>query len=99
MNDEMRSAYPVVNAHNEWDPLMPDSHPMYTCSKWLNMNVLMLDEERVIISKGEDTLIKALRDWGFNPIPCRFYNFATIAGGFHCAAVDIRRRGDLKSDM
>ena len=27
------------------------------------MNVLMLDEERVIVSKGEDTLTQPLKDW------------------------------------
>ena len=70
---------------------------MYNCSKWISMNVLMLDEKRVIVSKGEDTLIKALKDWGFEPIPCSFYNFATIGGGFHCATVDIRRQGGLES--
>ena len=76
---------------------MPDSHPMYTCSKWLSMNVLMLDPERVIVSKGEDRLIKALKEWGFKPIPCHFYHFESIAGGLHCATVDIRRRGGLES--
>lgn len=78
-------------------PNMPDHHPMYTCSKWLSMNVLMLDQERVIVSKGEDSLFKALKDWGFKPITCNFYHFESIAGGFHCATVDIRRRGELKS--
>jgi glycine amidinotransferase len=79
------------------EPLMPVSHPMYNSSRWIGMNVLMLDEERVIVSKGEDTLIRALKDWGFRPIPCSFWDFETIGGGFHCATVDIRRRGDLES--
>jgi len=33
---------------------------MYTCSKWLNMNLLMLDEKRAIVPKGEDTIMRAL---------------------------------------
>jgi glycine amidinotransferase len=57
----------------------------------------MLDEERVIVSRGEDTLIRALKDWGFQPIPCNFYDSETIGGGFHCASLDVRRRGELKS--
>ena len=36
-------------------------------------------------------------DWGFKPIPCDFCDFAAIAGGFHCASLDIGRRGQLKS--
>jgi len=78
-------------------PMMPDSHPMYNCSRWISMNVLMLDEERVIVSKGEETLIQAFKEWGFQPIPCSFWNFETIGGGFHCASVDVRRRGTLRS--
>jgi glycine amidinotransferase len=61
------------------------------------MNVVMLDEERVIVSKGEDNLIRALKNWGFKPIECNFYHFESIAGGLHCASVDIRRRGKLES--
>ena len=70
---------------------------MYNCSRWIIMNVLMLNQQRVIVSKGEDTFIQALEDWGFKPIPCSFFNYATIGGGFHCASVDIRRRGRLES--
>jgi len=61
------------------------------------MNVLMLDEERVIVSKGEDDLVRAFKKWGLKPIECPFYDFETIGGGFHCASLDIRRRGELKS--
>ncbi len=103
INPERIKKVPQIFNDSGWDiltcpePNMPDDHPMYTCSKWLNMNVLMLDEERVIVSRGEDNLIKAFKDWGFKPIECSFYHFESIAGGLHCATVDIRRRGELKS--
>ena len=103
VNPERVKQVPAMFKQAGWDilvcpePLMPESHPMYNSSRWISMNVLMLDEERVIVSKGEDTLIKAFKAWGFKPIPCNFYNFETIAGGFHCATVDIRRRGELQS--
>ena len=61
------------------------------------MNVLMLDEERVVVEKHEEPLIKALKDWGFKPILCSFRNFYTFGGSFHCATLDIRRRGTLQS--
>jgi glycine amidinotransferase len=67
------------------------------CSTWLSMNVLMLDEERVIVEKRQEPLIKALKDWGFKPIPCSFENYHGFGGSFHCATVDIRRRGKLQS--
>lgn len=103
INPERVKKVPPMFKQAGWDilvcpePLMPESHPMYNCSRWISMNVLMLDERRVIVSKGEDTLIRALKRWGFKPIPCNFYHFETIAGGFHCATVDIRRRGTLQS--
>jgi glycine amidinotransferase len=103
INPERVVTVPEVFKQGGWDilecprPLMPDSHPMYCCSKWISMNVLMLDQERVIVSKGEDTLIRALKEWGLKPITCSFYNYATIGGGLHCATVDVRRRGTLES--
>jgi glycine amidinotransferase len=103
INPERIRNVPEIFRQSGWDilvcpqPNMPDSHPMYTCSKWLSMNVLMLDQERVIVSKGEDRLIQAFKEWGFRPIACDFYHFESIAGGLHCATVDIRRRGSLES--
>jgi glycine amidinotransferase len=103
INPERVRQVPKLFEKAGWDilvcpePLMPASHPMYNCSRWISMNVLMLDEERVIVSKGEDTLIQALKDWGLKPIPCSFWHFESIGGGFHCATVDVRRRGDLES--
>ncbi len=61
------------------------------------MNFVMLDEKRVIVNREVERFIRTLKDWGFKPIPCNFYDFETIGGGFHCASVDIRRRGELKS--
>jgi len=78
-------------------PCIPGDHTLYMSSGWLSMNVLMLDEERVVVEKHEETLIRALRDWGFKPIPCRFRNFNRFGGSFHCATVDVRRRGGLQS--
>ena len=36
-------------------PLIPDTHPMWLSSKWLSMNVLMLDPSRVVVEKNEKT--------------------------------------------
>ncbi|PYP86358.1 MAG: amidinotransferase [Blastocatellia bacterium AA13] len=79
------------------EPCIPDDHCLYMTSKWINMNILMLDEERVIVEKGEETLIRAMKRWGFKPIPCGFRNFNSFGGSFHCATADVRRRGTLSS--
>lgn len=67
------------------------------CSMWLSMNVLVLDEERIICERNQEPTIRALKDWGFKPIPCDFLHFNPFGGAFHCATLDIRRRGTLQS--
>jgi glycine amidinotransferase len=66
-------------------------------STWLSMNLLNIDEERIIVEKRQEPLIKALKDWGFKPIPCNFESYYGFGGSFHCATADIRRRGALQS--
>jgi len=76
-------------------PRIPDAHPLYMTSKWINMNVLSLDTERVVVERSDEPMIRALRGFGMKPIPCNFLNFNTFGGSFHCATADIRRRGEL----
>jgi glycine amidinotransferase len=77
-------------------PIIPDSHPLYLSSKWINMNILMLDPERAVVEAEDQPMIDCLRRWGFEPIPCRFRNFNSFGGSFHCATLDVRRRGTLQ---
>jgi len=79
------------------DPVHTSQNPLGVISGWVNMNVLMLDEERVIVERSQEPMIKALDGWGFEPIPCSFENYYPFAGSFHCATLDIRRRGGLRS--
>jgi len=78
-------------------PSIPDCHTLYMTSKWINMNVLSLDEERVVVERQDERMIRALKDWGFKPVPCDFRNFNSFGGSFHCATLDVRRRGTLQS--
>lgn len=85
-----------------WDVLIPpEPDPIKgvpsMCSKWISLNVLMIDEKRVIVEASQESLIKAFTDWGFEVIKCPFINFAPFGGSFHCATLDIRRRGQLQS--
>jgi glycine amidinotransferase len=87
----------------DWDilpapaPVLPDSHPLYLTSKWINMNILMLDPQRVVVERQDEPMIKALRGFGLTPIPCDFRHFNSFGGSFHCATLDVRRRGTLES--
>jgi glycine amidinotransferase len=78
------------------EPTVPDSHPFYFTSKWLSVNVLSLDERRVVVEAAERPMIDCLKRHGFEPIPVPFRNFGSLGGGFHCATCDIRRRGERR---
>lgn len=66
-------------------------------SAWISLNVLMLDEKRVVVEKKQLPLIRVLKEHGFTPIPCEFTDYLPFGGAFHCATLDVRRRGTLQS--
>jgi glycine amidinotransferase len=78
-------------------PIIPDAHPLYMTSKWINMNILMLDETRVMVERQDEPMIAAMKRWGFSSILCDFRHFNSFGGSFHCATLDVRRRGKLES--
>lgn len=94
---------PEILAGSDWELLtaprstLPEDHPAYHTFRWLSMNMLSLDEKRVIVEASEEPTIRALREWGFEPIPCPFRSNYKYGGSFHCATVDIRRRGEQQS--
>jgi glycine amidinotransferase len=51
----------------------------------------------VMVERHEEALIQLLKRNGFQPICCNFLNFNTLGGSFHCATLDVRRRGGLES--
>ncbi len=87
----------------DWEPLVaprpeiPNSHPMHMSSAWVSMNVLSLDDRTVIVESSETELRCRLKTWGFEAIPCDFRHFNSLGGSFHCATLDVRRRGTLRS--
>lgn len=78
-------------------PPVPFKTKPQLMSNWISINTLMLDEERIIVEKRQTPLIKALKGWGFKPIPCDFEDHYPFIGGFHCATLDVRRQGILES--
>jgi glycine amidinotransferase len=47
-------------------------------SPWTSINVLMLDHRRVVVEASQPTLHRALKDWGFEPLPLSFFHRWTL---------------------
>ncbi|MFJ8591779.1 amidinotransferase [Streptomyces sp. NPDC093598] len=106
INPEYIDADRLPDVLGSWDVLVaPEPDPIderllrltSMCGKWLSMNVLMLDEKQVIAERHHTGMLRALEKWGFEPIPCDLLHYAPFGGSFHCATLDIRRRGTLQS--
>jgi scyllo-inosamine-4-phosphate amidinotransferase 1 len=63
-------------------------------SKWIAMNMLMLDPQTVIVDAAQTQLINILKSKGINSIPLTLSHSRTLGGGFHCVTLDTRRRHD-----
>lgn len=79
------------------DPVSGIMAKISMCSPWTSINVLMLDHKKVVVDASQPTLIKAFKDWGFDPIDIPFLAYGPFGGAFHCATLDTRRRGTLES--
>ena len=63
-------------------------------SKWIAMNMLVLDPETVILDASQTQLITLLKSKGIDSIPLTLSHSRTLGGGFHCVTLDTRRRHD-----
>jgi glycine amidinotransferase/scyllo-inosamine-4-phosphate amidinotransferase 1 len=61
-------------------------------SKWIAMNLLVLDPETVIIDAAQTKLIAILKSKGIDSIPLTLSHSRTLGGGFHCVTLDTRRK-------
>lgn len=75
------------------DMIVPQDFYQYPyASKWIAMNLLVLDPETVIIDAAQTHLIKLLKTKGIDSIPLTLSHSRTLGGGFHCVTLDTRRR-------
>jgi N-dimethylarginine dimethylaminohydrolase len=61
-------------------------------SKWIAMNMLVLDPETVMVDADQKDLIGLLKTKGFDIIPMRLRHSRTLGGGFHCVTLDTHRK-------
>jgi len=78
------------------DPVDDWTRRFSMCSPWTSINTLMLDQRRVVVDASQPSLHRALKDWGFEPMPLPFLAYSVFGGGFHCATLDMKRHGELE---
>lgn len=77
------------------DMIVPQDFYQYPyASKWLAMNMLVLNPETVIIDAAQTQLTNVLKSKGIDSIPLTLSHSRTLGGGFHCVTLDTRRKHD-----
>lgn len=89
----------VINGWNivEAPASVRDVDHSFEVSNWISMNILCIDEERIIVEEAEEPLIRLLESLGHEVLTCPFDAVYQFGGSFHCCTADIRRRGGFQS--
>lgn len=66
-------------------------------SKWIGMNLLMVNPNLAIVDKAQFPLIRELEKRGVDVVGLQLRHARTLGGGFHCVTLDVRRTGSLES--
>ena len=79
--------------HKIWvtDVVAQDFYKYPYASKWIAMNMLVVDPHTVICDKNQIELIKTLKSYRFEVIPLELRHSRTLGGGFHCVTLDLHR--------
>lgn len=74
------------------EPVDIGFHPPYEhASKWVGMNLLMLDERTAIVEKSQLPLIRLLESEGITVVPVPVRHARTLGGAIHCVTLDLHR--------
>jgi N-dimethylarginine dimethylaminohydrolase len=60
-------------------------------SKWIALNMLVVNPHTVIVDKDQPMLINFLEKNQFTVIPMQLRHSRTLGGGFHCVTLDLHR--------
>lgn len=87
---------------HDWEKIyitdvVPQSfHNFPYASKWIAMNMLVIDPETVVVDAAQHQLIELLINRGFQVIPLTLRHSRTLGGGFHCVTLDLIRDNSYK---
>ena len=74
------------------DVVAQDFYQYPYASKWIAMNMLVVDPATVIVDRHQTDLIQTLEQYKFTVIPLELRHSRTLGGGFHCVTLDLSRR-------
>lgn len=79
--------------HKIWvhDVVAQDFFQYPYASKWIGLNMLVVDPYTVICDAAQTNLIKMLESYKFTVIPLQLRHSRTLGGGFHCVTLDLVR--------
>ena len=79
--------------HKIWvsDVVAQDFYQYPYASKWIGMNMLVVNPATVIVDQAQIELIKTLKSYNFTVIPLQLRHSRTLGGGFHCVTLDLVR--------
>ena len=88
------------NAFRDWqkiwvtdEMIVPQDFYQYPyASKWIAMNMLVVNPETVILDAAQTQLITILKKHNIDSIPLTLSHSRTLGGGFHCVTLDTRRQ-------
>ena len=60
-------------------------------SKWIALNMLVVNPHTVIVDKNQPMLIDFLEKNKFTVVPMQLRHSRTLGGGFHCVTLDLHR--------
>ena len=97
LNGSRVTADTVPNAFKDWEKIYinevvaQDFYQYPYASKWIAMNMLVVNPSTVIVDAAQHDLIELLVRNDFTVIPRTLRHSRTLGGGFHCVTLDLLR--------
>jgi glycine amidinotransferase len=85
---------PILDQGTNFD--YPDDHLQLATSIGMSVNVISLDQKRILIRDTANLTIAALEKYGFDVMPVRLRHSELFGGGLHCTTVDVNRNETLE---
>lgn len=88
----------LPNVFRDWeivwvhDVIAQDFYQYPYASKWIALNMLVVDPYTVIVDQQQTQLMSILENYNFTVIPLELRHSRTLGGGFHCVTLDLIRQ-------